>query len=559
VFTGPGKLRLKLESLVVSHKHPNPVSSERGVALVIAVMFLLVSSVLAATFMFSVTGERSIASNTHVAKGSLYAADAGVRVSQQMLANLSQTKLDSLVSIWPGTGAVITAPNSLFPAGAMPASATSPNFSSSATVVFSDSDLTDTAQVYNYICTISSTGHQGVLGQRSVQSQSILRVSASRGSFADFLLFTNTHLSSSGTPIWFASSSKFDGRVHTNGEFRFAYNPTFQDLATSVNGKAWFYNSGSAKELAANNNGTIDVPSFFGGFTRGATAISLPANAYSQQNAALGLSPSLTTSPSNSTVNTAIGNGSGTGTPPNGVYVIHSGSNVTGGIYVQGNLNQCLMKVDSLGRQVYQLTQGSTTTTLTVDLSSNQTLVKVGSTTTTYNGLPRGIAYINGDASDVRGPDRVSGTPAPAIATNTQILIAASGDIVIQRDITSENFNSATSVLGLYSSGGNVRVGSGTPNDAQVDAYVMSTGSSGQFCVDNYDSGSPRGTFHLRGGSVTSYYGAFYTFNGSGVLQTGFARDFHYDRRGLVPPYYPTTNRFTSDRPIARTVVWKEI
>ena len=101
--------------------------------------------------------------------------------------------------------------------------------------------------------------------------------------------------------------------------------------------------------------------------------------------------------------------------------------------------------------------------------------------------------------------------------------------------------------------------GTGAPNDCNLDAYTMATGATGQFSVDSYNSGSPRGTFHLRGGMVTQYYGAFYTFNSSGVLQTGFARDFHYDKRGLIPPYYPMTNRFNADRPIARTLSWKEI
>ena len=68
---------------------------------------------------WTATGERSLSSNVHIAKGSLYAADAGVRVAQQKLANMALFKLDSLVAIWPGNGPVIGAPNTLFPAGAM--------------------------------------------------------------------------------------------------------------------------------------------------------------------------------------------------------------------------------------------------------------------------------------------------------------------------------------------------------------------------------------------------------------------------------------------------------
>jgi hypothetical protein len=39
--------------------------------------------------------------------------------------------------------------------------------------------------------------------------------------------------------------TSFDGRVHTNGQLRFSYFPTFHDLVTSVNPKAWYYNNGT--------------------------------------------------------------------------------------------------------------------------------------------------------------------------------------------------------------------------------------------------------------------------------------------------------------------------
>ena len=58
---------------------------------------------------------------------------------------------------------------------------------------------------------------------------------------------------------------------------------------------------------------------------------------------------------------------------------------------------------------------------------------------------------------------------------------------------------------------------------------------------------------------VARYYGAFYTFNSSGVILSGYTRDFHYDRRGFVPPFYPSINLFVADQPLARTLVWKEL
>jgi hypothetical protein len=93
-----------------------------------------------------------------------------------------------------------------------------------------------------------------------------------------------------------------------------------------------------------------------------------------------------------------------------------------------------------------------------------------------------------------------------------------------------------------------------------LDAFVMATGSDGAFEVDNYNNGNERGVFNLRGGMVESWYGAFGTFNSStGQQSTGYGRNFQYDRRGIIPPYFPTTTRFTADIPAARTLAWREL
>jgi hypothetical protein len=511
-----------------------------------------------------------MSSNVHVAKASLYAADAGIRTAQQQLASFSTAKLESLSALYTGTGPVIAAPLTFFPGGSLVGSATNPKFTTSATIAFSDSDLTDTAQVYNYRYTITSTGNDGQSGTRAVQSQGILRVSAGRGSFAQYLIYTNTHTMGDGSNIWFTSSGYFDGRVHTNTEFKFAYKPTFEDLITSVNSKAWYYNKGNNVELSANNNGSIDVPNLYGGFTRGAPNVPLPVSAYSQKNASLGRDPSDTASPTNTQIRAALGMTGGSA-PPNGIYLpstggamvagVLVGATLSGGIYVQGDLNSCAMRVDSLGRQVYTMTQGSVMKRITVDPGPVPPLTYVwdGSATTIYTGAMRPIMYTQGTMADLGGPDRSGGTVVPAIANGNQMLITASGDIVIQNDITAYDYDNGEAVLGIYSSGGDVRIGSGAPNDANLDAFVMAAGSNGEFKVDNWNSGAPMGTFHLRGGMVASYYGVFYQFDSNGNLLHGFARDFHYDRRGLVPPYFPTTNQFVPDLPSARTLAWKEL
>ncbi|HYM80302.1 MAG TPA: DUF4900 domain-containing protein [Candidatus Limnocylindria bacterium] len=547
---------------------PNlPVSSQRGAALVTAALALLLISVLAATFMSTVTGERSMSSNVHVAKGSLYSADAGVRAAQQHLANVGRARLDSLRALYTGTGPIIAQPNLFFPAGAIVASATSPAYSTSATITFSDSALADTGQAYDFRYQIVSNGTLGANGARSVQSDGVLRVSATRGSFADYLIFTNEHTMANGNPIWFTSSGYFDGRVHTNTQVRIAYQPTFEDLLSSVNSKAWYYNNGSPVERNANNNGTIDVPNLYGGFQRGVGNAPMPANSYGQQNAAIGLSPTSTTQPSNSTIRTQLGLPSSTSPPPDGMYLPNNGGSpplLTGGIYVQGDLNQCVASVDSLGRQVYTMTQGGSSRTITVDVAANRTYSTVGATTTTYYNAPRGILYTNGDIDDLGGPGRSGGEPLPAIANGIELLVTATEDITLQEDMVYQDFEDGRSVLGIFAAGGDVIVGSGAPDDMHLDAFVMAVGdpsnaNDGVFTVAGYNSGDPRGTFHLRGGMVSEFYGPFYTFDSNGDQRTGFARDFVYDRRGRIPPYYPSTMQFVVDDPTARTLAWKEL
>lgn len=536
--------------------------NQRGIALVSALLIVMLVSVVAAAFILTASGERAVSSNVQVARASLLAADAGVRVSQQVLANTAKTQLDNLVLNWTGTGPIITSPATMFPATAQTITSTNPKFTASATIVFADQNLAPDAQAYNFRYTITSTGQSGALGQRQVQSTGILRVSAERGTFADYLCFTDQHLTPSGGAIWFTSSSQFDGRVHTNGEFRFAFQPFFQDLASSVATKAWFYNNGSPIEKTGSSSGTIDVPLFYGGFQPGAAAIPLPSNSFNQQAAALGLAPA-GVQPTNLQINQQLGLGSVATAPPNGIYLVTSAGAVSGGIYVQGNLGQYKMVADTVAKtQQYVLLQGGVTKTITVDYANDRTTLAVGAASTVYSGVPKGSSYVNGSIDDLRGPDRVLGTVPPAIAANTKMLVTATGDIVIKRDLTCENFTDATNVLGIFSSNGSVRIGDksfGVPDDMSLDAFVMAIGATGSFLVDNHNSGEPRGAFHLRGGVVQRYYGPFFTFDSNGSVDHGYWRDFHYDRRGLVPPYFPTTNRFTANQPTARTLAWKEL
>ena len=88
-------------------------------------------------------------------------------------------------------------------------------------------------------------------------------------------------------------------------------------------------------------------------------------------------------------------------------------------------------------------------------------------------------------------------------------------------------------------------MGTSAPNNLEVDAAIMCTGTSGDgsagsWGVINYNTGSPRGNLTVLGGIVQNVRGAVCTFSGS-TVSTGYAKQYSYDSRFLntPPPYYP--------------------
>ena len=552
-----------------------PRASERGIVLVASLLFVLLTSVLVLVLMTTTTGERTQSSNVQTAKLALYAADAGVRTQQQVLANLAKVKVDSCVAAWTAAGAlpsqpVISNPAVLFPAGTLgglyASSSTNPVFTADASIKFSAATAGPASQTFDYMFTLQSRGALSTTGRRNVEATGVLRVSASRASFADYLLLTNQFKMANSSKVWFTSSDVFDGRVHTNDGFKFAFDPVFHDRVTQGSATATFYNNGGTEITAdADNNGSIDNPEFFGGYLRGQPTIPLPTNANDQMCAALGMTPNNGTAPTSAQINTALGVPSGT--PASKGYVVNNGTQVTGGLYIQGTATRVKVSADTVNDlQFYQISVGPNHISIEIDKIADRTRVwdsagMGGGPDHVYNGMPNGVMFANGGINNLIGPDRtITGGVDPAIAVNHRALIASSGDIVIQGDLTCDAYDSQTNVLGILSAGA-VRIGASAPENLNLDAFVMACGASdGEFRVDNHSSGSPRGALNLRGGVVASFYGAFYTWDDQGNPVSGYTRNFHYDGRGLIPPAYPTTNTpLQADSPTARIIAWKEI
>jgi len=385
--------------------------------------------------------------------------------------------------------------------------------------------------VFRYRYVIAGSAAEGSLS-RQVNLQGAFSVQIQHDNFARYALFTNQQQNSAGDRVWFTNRTNFSGPVHTNGQFNFALNPgaSFTGKVTSVSGTGRYYNGGmgSGLQLNADRNGDVDVPTFGGGFDRGVDSIAMPATttADRQREAALGLSQGASTSSYGAGVH--LGTASGA---------------MTGGIYVNGNASISL----SAGGNgpTYTIVQGSTTTTISVNTSSGKTSVKVGSgSATSYDGVPNGMLFVDGQVTSLAG----------TVEQNTQVTVAATGDVKITNNITYQNYTAGTTpsaegtsnLMGVMSWSGDVRITSAAPNNVNVHATVMTP--NGEFKVDNHDSGAPRGTATILGGVIENTYGAFGTFSGD-TPTTGYGRNFVYDTRmgrGIAPPFFPTIGSVTS-------------
>jgi len=186
-----------------------------------------------------------------------------------------------------------------------------------------------------------------------------------------------------------------------------------------------------------------------------------------------------------------------------------------------------------------------------------------------------GVIYSSGDIERVTGPSRNPSTSTkasdarPALASYSKLTLTADNDIRITGDLSYENSPCSSSaqrnadrtvtpavcntlnaqnVLGMYVDDGDILIGNANsdstqnaPDNVVIQAVLMS--GKGEVTVENYSSGSSRGTVNLTGGIIENYYGGFGTFNNStGTMQTGYSRNFTYDPRmaaGMAPPYFP--------------------
>ncbi|GIW22711.1 MAG: hypothetical protein KatS3mg068_1718 [Candidatus Sericytochromatia bacterium] len=412
-----------------------------------------------------------------------------------------------------------------------------------------------------------------------------LEFSFKSSTFADNALFTNKHLTNTNGEIWFTANTNFDGPVHSNSSngsmFRFAgtgtnwASATFKDEISSVSTSIKWYNTGKTTTPPVSNlnpTETKDKPVFEKGYKRGVNAIPLPTNSFNQERAALTNNSLLETAMTNAEKRSALGLPPSTSPVPTGVYLPKSGNSLNAGIYVKGDVSVRL-SVNS-GKQVYTLTQGSTITRIEVDYTNNKTSMCNGANCTPtpsqiYDGVPNGALYVDGSITSLGGPARTpsnstSPTAAPpAIASRTKLTVFANNSINIDSDIkysdnplgpdginnTPDDNPNVENVFGVYTSNGNITIGTAAPKNIEIHGSLMTSGSNSVVTVQNYDSRADSGVVNLLGGIISDAYGAFGTFGRYGS-RTGYGRNFVYDQRlkNNPPPFFPTAGALKFDK-----------
>lgn len=387
-----------------------------------------------------------------------------------------------------------------------------------------------------------------------------VQVVVRQSTFGKYAYFTDRETSTRGSAIWWNSSDKIDGPVHSNNtggtNFKIDYNgwssyrrPIFLDQVTA-SGTTINYNprrpSSESDYQKVFLNGSR-------GYLLGIQKINLPPSTEEQKKAAWG---------------------SDSGYPTTtGVYLKASQTNGvdTGGLYIQGDA-AITMSVDASGNQVVTITQGSGKTQKTATITynkSNGTTTASGTalgpgSQTSANSFSSGVIYSTGNITSLSGTiadnsysgGKITRRSAFTIATDTvgKKNITIDGDLVYKTrpdktKASNATANLAAGTLGLVAQNINIADDGTTKHNhpnREIDAVLLAGSSTvnGSISVNYYDQGNT-GTLKVLGGLIQSTRGAVGTISG-GAINHGYAKDYSYDPRLAIapPPFYPTTGQY---------------
>jgi Tfp pilus assembly protein PilX len=619
-----------------SSKNSAKLRGQRGIALVFTLLLLTMMIALSLAMAIAIGSQTFIAGYYKNYRGAFYAADSGVNVMRQAMLNQLTAAVPASVTTGVQPIATTTASTILTNIETTYASWKNVNstgswpeqFEISGTPTFSQSNctVTWTGSGTGFTCTSPPTGTNTLTGYSYTYAYSVTAVGQVQNSEQQSVtdtgnLIVNIGVTPSGaTTTLFSAWGMFidqsqecpsgnelvagtiTGPVFTNGGFIFTPSTyIFTDtvgFASNTAGYEW--TDGTCHNVAgpsATESGTnVRIAPQFngpGGLQLGQNPIAVPTNSVSQEWAVIdGKGVGETGSPTLSSLTGAATNSAYTGS--NGVYLPVTSTSTQfppgcagpkcmtgGGIYVEGNANAVTLTAGSVTvggvahpTQVIQIVQGSTTTTITEDLTAQTTTYQTNSgTPVVINSLPMNndasppvpstMVYVDGNIGS--GNTGLSG-PATgnAIQNNSQVTVTANGNITITGNITyatepvtttqNQNVSYATStccngdaadfliplptnaslqVLGIYTANGNVQLNNQNSNgNLEIDASIAAFSQSGGGGLVN--TGSAIGTLNIVGGRIQS---TIQNINAT-------TRNVYFDRRfaqgTFGPPWFPT-------------------
>lgn len=427
------------------------------------------------------------------------------------------------------------------------------------------------AYVFYYDYAITATGTKPfstLSGEQKTQLTGSFEVTIFHPSFAFYNFFT-VRMDYNGSQIYFAYDEMLAGPVYVGSRPGFAGDyhgggPTFTDQFQST----WSSYETSSRIYNPVVQWNEEYPPLWG-----VDEVPTPQNSFSQSRVSMGdLAGAGDMSPlTHEERRENLGLIPGGSSPPEGVYwaagdgTTDEGNNtedLLGGIYVYGDVDQMRLAADG-NHQYISIRQGGEQTILDINSAAGTTTVyPPDDPAKTYEGVPNGVAYVDGELDNVGGDQDY----AAHIQRDTQMTIACDSGMYVDDHILYEEdpreVEDAQNVLGLFSGRGNVLISDDAPYAMTVHAIFMGTSEDHGFGVENFRYKEPSGPLNILGGIIMDSYQAIGTFNSYGQ-QSGYYKNFTYDYRLLdrtfAPPFFPVVEPFVGRlRSINRTD-WAQI
>ncbi len=457
------------------------------------------------------------------------------------------------------------------------------------------------SQIFMADYTVVSTGTtNSEKAIRKVENRGVLEIKLGYNALNQYLFLVDDAGGNSG---FYSTGSVFNGPVHANRNWGFWGHPVFLGKVTTAANCAiyWDFRRRPRKAcLDANARPPRTVPVFNQGFQRGVPPVALPTASVSEAKAALGMNLATLGQPTAAQTCNALGLGC-TNSVPDGVYLKNDGTRITGGIYVEGDVDELIMSgAGRNGIQTYSFKQDGDTTIITLDYNNNRT--RISPPGTWYDGTPNGTIvdpnnngpngqptgangqiYVNGKIKSVRAPTRTgsvnppdgnagnhppSANIPPALAKETQLNITATGKIELRSDIVYEcdptmvnnagylaqfprcavpNNTMLPTVLGMTSLQNNIEITTDMPNNPYLWGSYLAGQNNRGLTVENWSRRPAQGTMRVFGGLLQNLDQLRGRLS-RGRLVNGFYENYDFDARftngQLSPPNFPRGGQF---------------